>query len=155
MITEDYVSFETAKLMKEKGFDENTICKYADVGGITEKWYDDYRERIVRFDWEEGYLIEPLRESKDQYEIIGNTISAPTIQMALKWIRMKGFHIFVPLEIDYDEDERGDKWYHDAAYYPEIRRVSDGKIMYDDGSLYAEPEQAAEAAIKFCLENLI
>ena len=64
MITEDYVSFETAKLMKEKGFDENTICKYADVGGITEKWYDDYRERIVRFDWEEGYLIEPLRESK-------------------------------------------------------------------------------------------
>jgi hypothetical protein len=64
-----------------------------------------------------------------------NKCSAPTIQRAVKWIRDKGFHIFVPLEIDYDEDERGDKWYHDATYYPEIRRVSDGKIMYDDGRL--------------------
>lgn len=45
-------------------------------------------------------------------------------------------------------------WYHDAAYYPEIRSVSDGKIMYDD-SLYTEPEQAYEVAINYCLENLI
>ena len=28
MITEDYVSFETAKLLKEKGFDEYTISYY-------------------------------------------------------------------------------------------------------------------------------
>ena len=73
----------------------------------------------------------------------------------MKWLRKKGFHIFVPLEIDYDEDERGTKWYHDATYYPEIRRISDGKIMYDDGSLYAEPEQACEVAIKYCLKNLL
>lgn len=86
-ITEDYCSFETAKLLKEKGFSENTICRYANVGGITEKWYDDYRERVLRFDWEEGYLIEPLKEPKDQYEIIGDTIPAPTQSLALKWLR--------------------------------------------------------------------
>ena len=125
---EDYVSFEVAKLLKEKGFDE--YCGYYSSDG--EYW---------------GYCV---------YNHKGkNYISAPTLQMAVKWIRKKGFHIFVPLEIDYDEDERGTKWYHDAAYYPEIRRVSDGKIMYDDGSLYAEPEQAYEVAIKYCLENLI
>ena len=28
MITEDYVSFETAKLLKEKGFDEPTTGTY-------------------------------------------------------------------------------------------------------------------------------
>ena len=105
------------------------------------------------FDWEcesKRFYPEP---DYDQESPDG--VYAPTIQMAVKWLRKKGFHIFVPLEIDYDEDERGGKWYHDAAYYPEIRRVSDGKIMYDDGALYATPEQAYEVAIKYCLENLI
>ena len=125
---EDYVSFEVAKLLKEKGFDE--YCGYYSSDG--EYW---------------GYCVYN-HKGKDY-------ISAPTIQMAIKWLRKKGLHIFVPMEIDYDEDERGTKWYHDAAYYPEIRRISDGKIMYDDGSLYAEPEQAYEVAIKYCLENLI
>ena len=117
MIEEDYVSVETVRLLREKGFDSDEC----------EVHYDPYDHQ--------------------EYEI--------TLQMAIKWIRKKGFHIFAPLEIDYDEDERGTKWYHNATYYPEIRRVSDGKIMYDDGSLYAEPEQAYEVAIKYCLENLI
>ena len=56
MITEDYVSFETAKLLKEKGFDKNTPCKYAGKGGITEEWYDDYRERMMRFDSVNGFI---------------------------------------------------------------------------------------------------
>ena len=135
MITEDYVSFETAKLLKEKGFDEPCYAY----------WHEDENRLIIS-------------QSMHAIQNITNPCffgpAAPTIQMAMKWLRKKGFHIFVPLEIDYDEDERGDKWYHDAAYYPEIRRISDGKIMYDDGSLYAEPEQAMEVAIKYCLENL-
>ena len=126
MITEDYVSFETAKLLKEKGFDDFTCHSYF---------------------YKNGDIEEETRYEGD--------FGRPTLQMAMKWLRKKGFHIFVPLEIDYDEDERGDKWYHNATYYPEIRRVSDGKIMYDDGSLYAKPEQACEVAIKYCLENLI
>lgn len=28
MITEDFVSFETARLLKEKGFNEKVICYY-------------------------------------------------------------------------------------------------------------------------------
>lgn len=81
--------------------------------------------------------------------VIGNKL-----QKNMKYkIGFKFKPIFVPLEIDYDEDERGDKWYHDATYYPEIRRVSDGKIMYDDGDLYAKPEQAYEVVIRYCLEN--
>jgi hypothetical protein len=147
MITEDYVNFETAKLLKEKGFESDECIAIYDLSydnafirdsGI----FDNGPEDFLEFQWGEewrrfGYYL------------------APTLQMAIKWIRKKGFHIFVPLEIDYDEDERGAKWYHDATYYPEIRRVSDGKIMYDDGRLYANPEQAYEVAIRYCLENLI
>ncbi|MBO7451675.1 MAG: hypothetical protein J6U54_15035 [Clostridiales bacterium] len=137
MITEDYVSFETAKLLKEKGFDEECNSAYCFV----------HRSPDDKGEWDIYY--NPMLFSE-------TSIMRPTLQMAMKWLREeKGFHIFAPLEIDYDEDERGDKWYHDAAYYPEIIRVSDGKIMYDDGSLYTEPEQACEAGIKYCLENLI
>ena len=35
MITEDYVSFEIAKLLKEKGFDELCYQKYDDEGYLS------------------------------------------------------------------------------------------------------------------------
>lgn len=143
MIGENYVSFETAKLLKEKGFDEKCV--------------DAYISQKARFEAEDNdcYYNPPYinHEFDDWYE--KDCCTKPTLQMAMKWLREKGFHIFVPLEIDCDEDDMGNKWYHDASYYPEIRRVCDGKIMYDDGSLYEEPEQAAEVAIKYCLENLL
>ena len=60
MITEDYVSFEIAKLLKEKGFDE--YCGYYDKTG--EYW--DYKT---------------FNHKGDEY------ISAPTLQMAMKWLR--------------------------------------------------------------------
>jgi len=141
MITEDYVSFETAKLLKEKGFDRP--CKV---------WYSEYTSQFFGGEKYTSIEFDDHNRFNENYKFI---CFAPTLQMAVKWLREKGFHIFVPLEIDYDEDERGDKWYHDATYCPEIRRVSDGKIMYDDGRLYAEPEHAMEAAIKYCLEKLI
>ena len=34
MITEDYVSFETAKLLKEKGFDDEYTNAFYDKSGI-------------------------------------------------------------------------------------------------------------------------
>lgn len=136
MVTEDYVSFETAKLLKEKGFDD--VCHaFYDKDGI----FINFLQFVGNSNFK------GVNEEKITF--------APTLQMTVKWLRKKGFHVFVPLEIDYDEDERGDKWYHDATYYPEIRRVSDGKIMYDDGALYATPEQAYKVAIRYCLENLI
>jgi hypothetical protein len=140
-ITEDYVSFETAKLLKEKGFDENTICKYADVGGITEKWYDDYRERVLRFDWDEGYLIEPPIEPKDQYEIIGDTISAPNLQMAMKWLR-EVHRLFICVEIGV------------GGYTWNITNTTDYVTVYVDATV-GTYEKACEAAIKYCLENII
>lgn len=151
MTHEDYVSFETAKLLKEKGFDGSCHryyrCDKEDIDGNGKMFM--FASDLNGFCCVTNSL---LNNYGDEHE---ETVLAPTFQMAMKWLREKGFHIFVPNEIDYDEDERGNRWYHQPAYYPEIRRVSDGKIMYDDGSLYATPEQACEVAIKYCLENLI
>ena len=66
MITEDYVSFETAKLLKEKGFDE----------------------RCFSFYWSDGSLD---ANSHDKKTNLRNSTSsnpvAPTLQMAMKWLR--------------------------------------------------------------------
>lgn len=40
MLTEDYVSFETAKLLKEKGFDEPSRFWYDNNGVISQKYID-------------------------------------------------------------------------------------------------------------------
>lgn len=66
MTTEDYVSFETAKLLKEKGFDERVKSYYAESGL-------------------EGYMF-ALKATKNT-ELDNGFISRPTLQMAMKWLR--------------------------------------------------------------------
>lgn len=142
MLTEDYCSYDVAKLLKERGFSENTICKYADIGGITERWYDDYRERVVRFHFDEGYQIEPLIEPKDRYEIIGNTIPAPTHQMAMKWLREKDIDIvIIPLF----------KFKGGRIYLYEVHSET-ADLRTGQFDTY---EEAVEAALKYCLTYLI
>lgn len=60
-ITEDYVSFETAKLLKEKGFNDE-LCHM---------WYN------IRKDV--GYYLSSVG--------VKNHLPAPTHQMAMKWLR--------------------------------------------------------------------
>lgn len=61
-ITEDYVSYETAKLLKEKGFDEK--CS---------RWY-------VVHESQEGIVEKGFGENQFY-------INAPTQQMAMAWLR--------------------------------------------------------------------
>lgn len=152
MIIEDYVNFETAKLLKEKGFDLNTLCKYVDKGGATETWYDDYREQMLRFDLDEGELIEPSIKPKDKYAVYGDTISAPTLQITMKWLR-EVHHYYIQVMLD--------SWACGGhmGYYVVIQKTdSDFNMMLHDAVdevFYQTYEQACEAAIKYCLENLI
>lgn len=127
MITEDYVSFETAKLLKEKGFNENPLFRYDDCGrfwSLANGGYD--------------------KTKKWQYP-------APTLQMAMKWLREeKNILIYVYPVIDlhvknYDTfywQWDGKKKRHDAPHI-------------GDKHNYESFEDAVEAAIKYCLENLI
>ena len=73
MITEDYVSPETAKLLKERGFDEPCHALYHDgedkiFFGLDE---DSYRNSILNAD----------------------CYACPTLQMAMKWLREKNIFI--------------------------------------------------------------
>lgn len=121
-ITEDYVSFETAKLLKEREFSEPTYHDYDEKG---RRWFE---EVLVCHNLEGG-------------------IACPTLQMAMKWLRevynksieirsqgLKGTSIGWIVEI-YNLINQDEEFHHPYTF-----------------STY---EEACEAAIKYCLENLV
>lgn len=74
MITEDYVSFGTAKLLKEKGFDEKCYVNYSS-NGSTQHF---------------------------NYQAPSDGVPCPTLQMAMKWLREKhNLHIGVLITYQY------------------------------------------------------
>ena len=75
MITEDYCSFEVAKLLKEKGFDGECVGCYWD----SKKTFDVNYEPL-------SYSDGDLRDE---------VILAPTHQMAMKWLREKDIDIII------------------------------------------------------------
>lgn len=131
MITEDYVNFETAKLLKEKGFDLPCHATYdtAVTGGKPK--FSEYEVL--------SYFPYGMKNSDDKYSMV---ISAPTLQMAMKWLR-EVYGLFIRIT----EDITGNvfEW---SVYQ---------KNYGCKASTYVEDsyEQACETAIKYCLENLI
>lgn len=75
IITEDYVSFETAKLLREKGFKESTLA-YA------------YGQDMV------AYYSQP--RVTDDFKVEAGRYPLPTLQMAMKWLRKK-FNIVISI----------------------------------------------------------
>lgn len=72
MITEDYVSFETAKLLKEKEFDADIDLWYNSDGEIFHLYHYDYKYKATKY---------------------FDCVQCPTLQMAMKWLREKNIFI--------------------------------------------------------------
>ena len=135
MITEDYISLETAKLLKEKGFDEATIGYYYTISEIPEKI--KFFDSPISIYYSEGLI---------------GCIQAPTLQMAMKWLR-KEHNLAISVSVTVDG------WH---SYVSQIKLDSEGFVVdiidgIDNGNIpnYGTYEEACEAAIKYCLENLI
>ena len=116
MITEDYVSSETAKLLKEKGFDEPCF-------------------RHIK--------------SKEIYESGDWYIGVPTLQMAMKWLREIHHCVICITPLTFYCGEIVSKWGYCIW-------ADDNTEVDEESSPRLESyEEACEAAIKYCLENLI
>ena len=142
MITEDYVSFELAKLLKEKGFD-----------GECRAFWKDWNGEIRLCSCNNAHMFEYCHNSMlERYNDAEETnIAAPTLQMAMKWLReVHRIHISItPLSF-----EDGIFW-----MYKIIKLWSDNncsELHRSDSRVgFNTYEEACEAAIKYCLENLI
>jgi hypothetical protein len=127
MITEDYVSFETAKLLKEKGFDEKCFYCFDDVIG---------ESRLSRL------MI------CNNSELVEHYYSAPTLQMAMKWLReVHKLCISITPQVTDDDGDGGCLWQFAITSHLEPLSIS--------LELYEQYEEACEVAIRYCLENLI
>ena len=121
-ITENYCSFEVAKLLKEKGFDAECRAAYTNYGKLFTTQIQQY---ITNALCSRGYLWD---------------CTAPTIQMVMKWLReVHKLHI--------EPHIQAHKNYNGNIYN------LDGELLL--GFPSESPEQACEAAIKYCLEHLI
>ncbi len=137
MITEDYVSYETAKLLKEKGFDEYGMYFYT----LKDEGCEGYKSN------------RKLRElaHNSAPDLKDRAVSCPTLQMAMKWLR-EVHNLFIKPEAG---ETNGKTWY-DFDIIP----INGRKIAwnhYNNLPLVEcnSCEEACEVAIKYCLENLI
>lgn len=138
MITEDYVSFEIAKLLKEKGFSENTEH---------EIWYV-IKQFSTGVPWNScTYKVGDItREYNNDC-----CIPMPTLQTAMKWLR-EVYDLFIEPRVG----ETDDKTWYDFDIIP----INGRKINwnhYNNLPLVElnSYEEAVELALKYCLENLI
>ena len=140
MITEDYVSFETAKLLKKKKFNELAYKYYTDEGRfkwVDARWHlDGQRNSCLSIPTEERFV-------------------APTHQMVMKWLReVHNIHI----TINYSAFLYGTHPYYWSVDkmdpIPRANTRIETSTNTHDYS-FMRYETACEAAIKYCLENLI
>lgn len=120
-ITEDYCSFEVAKLLKQKGFDI-PVYQYYFPPSNNNLNYSEFDN-----DWNSVW--------KHSY-------SAPTHQMALKWLREE-LNLYIEIRRNLN-----------TFYYGwKVEQGMSEKAIFD--YKYDSYEKAVEAALKYTLENLI
>ena len=128
MIKEDYCSYEVAKILKEKGFNESCYTCYVE-------------KEISHYDY-----------SSTNYELIDGVISCPTIQMTMKWLReIHNKHC----DIGYDIDLH---WFFQIIDLKETIEYDYTETKYyhaENETGFNSYEEAVEAALKYCLDNLI
>lgn len=126
-ISEDYVSFETAQLLKEGGFEEYCEAFYRD-DGILNEFVGNYNH------------IEQDKE-KPHY-------SAAEHWQVLKWLRIK-HNIWVEILL-FDIG-----WLERGKFCFQWRVYNNTEEWETNTTEYKTPEETTEAAISYTLKNLI
>ncbi len=176
MITENYVSLETAKLLKDKGFKEWCFKCYG-VAVLHNGVDISFDEECELKDEGRGDEIEYVEGGRlydygcNNHEEDAKVWSAPTLQIALKWIQEVHNILIVA---DYEYECTNTSWYFKVyrlgengkpervaitgTYYDysgehkQIVGYRDYERSYKD---YATREEAEEDGIKYVLENYV
>lgn len=147
-MNEDFVTYELAVKLKEKGFDELCTYAYCEQGGW--KKYRQVHEPITYILRTDGNPFGSFYCGKNwniKYETNKNKIccSAPTISQVLKWLRNEK-KVFVLIDIRTDLTFFYEIWGIEIALHPL------GCVPFQK---YQSYEQATLAGIEYVLDNLI
>jgi len=162
MIAEDYVSFDTAKLLKEKGFKnwcdkcygtalyhKGVPISFDDECELKDEGFEDEIEYV-----EGGYLYDFGCDNRKEY---AKVYAAPTLQMAMKWLRE--VHN-IDISVVPHSHKEGKTFGYEFVYWNGAEYhmpYSEQYPTYHElfGKTWEKYEEACEAAIKYCLEKLI
>lgn len=146
MIKEEYVSFEVAKLLKEKGFPQKYDIYHSMVYN-EEDYEDEYEvQRMVL----ETKLVKAGTLSSYPVGVPEPKCYCPTHQMAMKWLREK-HNIYINIQPDFPSDKD-----YKMCWCWSANILHENCINMKGYRCYIETyEEACEEALKYCLENLI
>lgn len=137
---EDFVPFEIAKKLKEKGFREECLLHYTDTGNLFSNSIDTYDRPNQELDYSD------FQKCFNNGNSIG-LIDVPIISQVLKWLReKKKLHIEL-----WTIGKKPIKWCHTITT---LNHVGE-KQGWSSGERGDSYEAAAIAGIEYCLENLI
>lgn len=126
MIKDDYCNFKTAKLLKEKGFN-----------------WEVHRSYLVNDNCFAPADINDLPNRKDAIRI-------PTLQMAMKWLREEK-KLNCIIDVSFNQSRNGETEY----YFSVWENKPPYKLLRESSQTFSIYEKAAEAAVLYCLQNLI
>ena len=144
MITEDYISFEVAKLLRDKGFDAK--CKYYYIQ--TKEMFEIDTRYHTSLTTQELLDLQSIGEKEDRY-------AAPTQAIAMKWLRIE-HNIHIEPHI-----VRTERSYGYMPNYNDLKEVKPhfpfDEFDFSNADKYAciTYDKACETTRKYCLENLI
>ena len=139
MIKEAYVSFEIAKLLKEKGFDEQCSPTYDTAVSGGKPIF--YKYDVLHF------FPNGMKNSDDKY---GMVISAPTHQMTCAWLR-EVHKVLIVIDAYHADHWEGYIDSFEISIYSHASTI----IVPNEIAHHTDYTEAVEAAIKYSLENLI
>lgn len=135
-MNEDFVSFDLAKKLKEKGFKNNCIGYYDYAGEFHYGYASNISNREIYF-------------CHNKYDNIWHRdlVDAPTISQVLKWLREeKNMHVVCP-------------FYKDEGFYYYVQRLGNAARIVssfgDSDDCFNTYGLAALAGIEYVLDNLI
>jgi hypothetical protein len=152
-ITEDYVSFELAKVLKDNGFKVKTNNyfskhlydkKYSEYHGFDDEyWGDNYY-----YDWNShGEPFKPF--NKDCY-------SRPTLSVVQKWV-YENFNLLISVK----SGIYGLKFYIQEGYYKDwAKGYPDNDFInleeeMESENYFESPQEAIEEGLLYTLNNLL
>ena len=131
MIEESYVSFDTARMLKEAGFEANLKTRYVE------------EEKDEWAFWESG-------TKRSDYNYFDDTIACPTQALAARWLR-EVHDTFVKMERVGSFDGKEFRFYWSFS----IISVSTACLKSISGGRHDSYEEALEAGIVQVLERII
>lgn len=157
----NFVSFDLAKKLKEKGFSEKCLAYYDVDDNVGLLYNTQYTDDISPCQYMDLMLSRNSGEGGGECDNSECCIDAPTISQVLNWLR-KEKKIFMPINLVYcyEDDEHPFSTNPDMipilkGYYYGVWDLNNINDRYGRSECFETPELATIAGIEYVLDNLI